>query len=142
MKHFACALVFLFLPSAAVLGATVDVTVGPGLSFNPSSVTIAPGDTIRWVWQGALHTSTSNTNTGPEVWDSGFLAEGTFSHTFNTVGDWPYYCSLHSFPGGSAMNGVVHVVAPAPAPTPTLSTTVLMLMLVALAIIGAIALKR
>ena len=30
----------------------------------------------------------------------------------------------------------------APAPTPTLSTTVLMLMLVALAIIGAIALKR
>jgi hypothetical protein len=61
---------------------------------------------------------------------------------FNTVGDWPYYCSLHSFPGGSAMNGVVHVLAPAPAPTPTLSTTVLMLMLVALAIVGAIALKR
>jgi plastocyanin len=142
MKHFACALAALFLPAAVALAATVDVNVGPGLSFNPSSVTIAQGDTIRWVWQGASHSSTSNTNVGPEVWDSGILANGTFTHTFNTVGDWPYYCSLHSFPGGSAMNGVVHVTAPAPAPTPTLSTTVLMLMLVALAIVGAIALKR
>jgi plastocyanin len=142
MKHFACAFVLLFLPAAAALGATVDVNVGPGLSFNPSSVTITQGDTVRWVWQGASHSSTSNTNIGPEVWDSGILINGTFTHTFNTVGDWPYYCSLHSFPGGSAMNGVVHVLAPAPAPTPTLSTPVLMLMLVALALIGAIALRR
>jgi plastocyanin len=141
MKHFACAFVALFLPAAA-LCATVDVTVGPGLSFNPSSVTITQGDTVRWIWQGASHTSTSNTNTGPEVWDSGILTTGTFSHTFTTVGDWPYYCSLHSFPGGSAMNGVVHVLASAPAPTPTLSKAALMLLLIALMILGAIALKR
>ncbi len=142
MKHFACALVALFLPAAAALAATVDVNVGPGLSFNPSSVTITQGDTIRWVWQGASHSSTSNTNVGPEVWDSTVLTNGTFSHTFNTVGDWPYYCSLHSSPSGTAMNGVVHVLAPAPAATPTLSMTVLMVMLIALATIGVIALRR
>jgi plastocyanin len=141
MKHFVYAFAALFLPAAA-LSATFDVNVGPGLSFSPSSVTITQGDTVRWVWQGASHTSTSNTNTGPEVWDSGILATGTFSHTFTTAGNWPYYCSVHSSPGGSAMNGVVHVLASAPAPTPMLSTAALMLLLIALMLLGAIALKR
>jgi plastocyanin len=142
MKHFACALVALFLSSAAALAATVDVTVGPGNSFNTPSLTITQGDTVRWVWQGAPHSSTSDTNSGPEFCDSGLLAAGTFSHTFTTVGDWPYYCTLHSFPGGTAMNGVVHVLAAAPAPTPALSTTVLLLLLVVLAIVGVIALRH
>jgi plastocyanin len=142
MKHFACAFIALFIPAAAALSATFDVTVGPGLSFNPNNITITQGDTVRWVWQGASHSSTSNTNTGPEVWNSTVLTTGTFSHPFTTVGDWPYYCSVHSSPTGTAMNGVVHVLAPAPAPTPTLSTTALMLLLIALTIIGAIALKR
>jgi plastocyanin len=94
--------------------ATVNVTVGPGFAFAPSSVTIASGDTVQWNWAGAFHTSTSDTSTGAEVWDSGTKSTGSFSHTFNTVGDWPYYCKLHSVPGGTVMNGVVHVAAPAP----------------------------
>jgi plastocyanin len=98
--------------------ATTNVTVGPLLAFNPSSVTIAPGDTVQWNWVGAFHSSTSNATSGPEFWDSGVISAGTFSHTFSTVGDWPYYCSLHSSPTGTAMNGVVHVVAAA-APTLT-----------------------
>lgn len=111
------AFVAILIPVAS-FGATANVTVGPGLSFTPSSVTIAPGDTVQWNFAG-VHTTTSDTATGPEVWDSGVLSSGSFSHTFNTVGDWPYYCSLHSVPGGTAMNGVVHVLAPAPAPTLT-----------------------
>ena len=109
----ACALWFL---AASLSAATIDVTVGPGLSFSPSSITVAPGDTVRWVWAPASinHTTTSDLSVGSEVWDSGVMSAGTFSHTFNTVGDWSYYCALHSFPGGSSMNGVVHVVAPAP----------------------------
>src|SRR5438093_7988901 len=142
MKHFACALAMFFMPAAAAFCVTVDVTVGPGLNFTPPSVTIAQGDTVRWVWQGALHSSTSDATTGPEVWNSGLLSTGTFSHTFNTVGDWPYYCTLHSFPGGTAMNGVVHVTAAAPAPTPTLSTTLLLLLIVALAITGVVAMRN
>jgi plastocyanin len=109
----------LFLAPVVVFGAIVDVAVGPGLSFTPSTVTINTGDTVRWTWSGALHTSTSNTTTGAEVWDSGLKSTGTFSHTFTHTGDWPYYCSLHSFPGGTAMNGVVHVAAPAPPPAIT-----------------------
>ncbi len=139
MKHFVWAFVMLCMPAAAALGATFDVNVGPGLSFTPPSVTIAQGDTVRWVWQGALHSSTSDAGTGPEVWNSGLLSTGTFSHTFSTVGDWPYYCTLHSVPGGTAMNGVVHVTAPAA--IPTFSTTLLLLLIAALAIIGLAAMR-
>jgi hypothetical protein len=39
---------------------------------------------------------------------------GTFAHTFGTAGSYPYYCAIHSFPGGTNMNGVVNVVQPAP----------------------------
>jgi plastocyanin len=129
----------LALAPGIAVGATVDVAVGPGLSFTPASVAIAPGDTIRWVWAGALHTSTSNTNSGPEVWNSGSLSTGNFSHTFNTAGDWPYYCAIHSVPGGTAMNAVVHVAAPVA--TPGLSPKLLVLLIAALAIAGALALK-
>ena len=108
--------ILLIIAPIAVRGATVDVTVGPGLSFTPASVTIAIGDTVRWDWAGALHSSTSDNTTGAEVWNSGLKSTGTFSHTFSTAGDWPYYCTLHSSPGGTAMNGVVHVTA---APTLT-----------------------
>jgi len=142
MKYRIGFLFVVMIVAASAFGATFDVAVGPGFSFNPGSVTVAPGDTVRWVWQGAAHSSTSNTNTGPEVWDSGILSSGTFSHTFTTVGDWPYYCSLHSFPGGTVMNGVVHVAAPAPAPTPTLSITALLLLVAVLAVIGFVALRR
>ena len=34
-----------------------DVTVGPGLSFDPNSVNISVGDTVRWTWAGAATAS-------------------------------------------------------------------------------------
>jgi plastocyanin len=114
---------FICLQLAAVssiFGATVAVTVGPGLTFTPATVTIAPGDTVSWNWAGGFHTTTSDASTGAEVWDSGFMAAGSFSHTFTTAGNWPYYCAVHSVPGGTFMNGVVHVVSA----TPTLVSVV------------------
>jgi plastocyanin len=104
--------------AAGLLPADQTVQVGPDLSFSPSSVTVAPGEAVIWNFL-ALHSSTSDTQTGPEVWDSGVLSSGTFSHTFNTPGSYPYYCSVHSFPGGTAMNGVVIVSGVGATPTPT-----------------------
>jgi plastocyanin len=106
----------LIVAAVPVFGATVNVTVGPGLSFIPSSVTIAPGDTVSWNWTGSAHTSTSDNPIGPDAWNSGVLVNGSFTHTFNNAGNFPYYCALHSFPGGTFMNGVVRVAA---APTLT-----------------------
>jgi plastocyanin len=117
-----CRIAAVFLAAAAALGADQTVTVGPGFAFSPATVTVAPGEAVIWSFQ-ALHTSTSDAMTGPEVWDSGILSSGTFSHTFLTAGSYPYYCALHSFPGGTMMNGVVNVKGAGATATPTVALT-------------------
>ena len=103
---------------SAAAAATIPVAVGPGFNFTPATVTVAPGDTVTWTFF-ATHTTTSDNPAAAEAWNSGVMSSGTFSHTFNTSGTYPYYCSLHSFPGGSFMNGAVTVSAPVVAPTIT-----------------------
>jgi plastocyanin len=108
----------LFLCGSTV-AADQAVDVGPALSFSPATVTVAPGEAVIWTWQAGPHSTSSEATSGPEVWDSGVLSTGaTFSHTFQTPGDYPYYCVVHSFPGGTMMNGLVRVAA-APTVTPT-----------------------
>jgi plastocyanin len=111
-----------FFPLAGAF-ADQTVQVGPGTVFSPATVTVAPGETVTWQFQ-ELHTSTSDSQTGPEMWDSGFLASGTFAHTFQTPGTYPYYCAIHSSPGGTAMNGVVVVSGAGTTPTATPSPVV------------------
>ena len=96
------------MPSATA--ATVNVNVGPGFSFSPANTTVAAGDTIVWTFL-STHSTTSDSQTAAEAWDSGIRSSGTFSHTFTVPGTYPYYCSLHSFPGGTFMNGSVQVTA-------------------------------
>jgi len=112
------AIAVAIVPMVSGFAATVGVSVGPGLSFSPPTVTVAPGDTVVWTFL-SFHSSTSDVQTGPEVWNSGLMFSGTFSHTFTTPGTYPYYCSLHSFPGGTFMNGSVQVQAAA---VPTLTS--------------------
>jgi plastocyanin len=112
-----------FYPTLAS-AATVTVTVGNNcFCFSPPSVTIHPGDTVRWTWSSTGHSSTSGTPGSPNgIWDSGILNQGAmFSHTFNTVGSFPYYCTPH----GACCNmvGTVTVVNPTPTPTPTPAVT-------------------
>jgi plastocyanin len=95
---------------------TVTVTVGANcLCFMPSMVTIHPGDTVQWSWSSSGHSSSSGTPGAPNgIWDSGILNLGaTFSHTFNTPGSFPYYCTPHGQCCG--MTGVVNVCTPPPA---------------------------
>ena len=52
-----------------------------------------------------------------DLWDSDALNPGeTFSHTFNEVGKFPYFCTVH---GGGDMEGRIIVAAGGPDPTPT-----------------------
>ena len=120
MRRVIClAIALSVLPFISAPAATTNVNVGPGFAFTPPAVTVAPGDTVVWTFLG-FHTTTSDTSTGAEVWNSGPMSTGTFSHTFTVPGTYPYYCSLHSSPGGTFMNGSVQVAAPVlPAPTVT-----------------------
>ena len=105
----------------AASATTVDVTVGPNgdLVFSPSSVTIHPGDQVKWTWESSGHSSTSGSPGMPNgIWDSGLINQGaTFTHTFNSAGTFPYYCTVHG--GCCAMVGTVMVVNASPTPTPT-----------------------
>lgn len=98
--------------------ATASVTVKNFL-FTPSSVSIAPGDNVRWPFPGpdTNHSVTSNPPGQAESFDSdpgvpnalidhpgGSYA---FSHTFTQQGTFTYFCKVH--PG---MTGSVSVVPP------------------------------
>ena len=45
------------IPSAT--NQIFDVQVGPGFTFNPATVNITAGDTVRWTWAGSGHSVTS-----------------------------------------------------------------------------------
>jgi plastocyanin len=100
--------------------ATVNVSI-IDFEFSPASVTVAPGTTVTWTnmsASGSDHTTTSDSQTGAEHWDSGLTnknpasgLQATFSHTFTTPGTYTYHCNVHTF-----MRGTV-VVSAAAAPT-------------------------
>lgn len=106
---FALVMIALAAPSVS---ATTYVVNQVGDSFVPSPINIGIGDTVQWVHSSGVHTITSGSGpTDPHVgalFDVPFNS-GTFSHTFTTAGDVPYFCRLHFAMG---MTGVVHVATP------------------------------
>ena len=103
-------IILVFLASADVQGATVTVTVGNNMSFNPGFVTIQPGDTVNWVWNANNHTVTSGAPGAPTgLFNKSGNNGTTFSFTFPNAGKFDYYCIPH---GEMGMTGIVNVVAP------------------------------
>lgn len=117
----------LFLPSKSRAQETFTVHVGQtAMSFTPNSLTIAPGDTVNWIWYGTgqyppYHSVTAGTpnNPTPDVFNSGVhRASYSFSYTFTTPGSFPYFCQVHL----AMMTGSVTVVGPSPTPAGTPGT--------------------
>lgn len=82
------------------------------LEFDPAEITIAVGDTVRWVWNSLSHTVTSGTD--PDDPDVGTLFDAPldssnpeFVFVFDFEADIPYFCRPHYDLG---MTGIVHVV--------------------------------
>ena len=57
---------------------------------------------MKWVFFGFHSTTSDNTDTIGETWDSDRLTSGEFTHLFRFEGDWPYYCKVHSGPGSNS----------------------------------------
>ena len=79
--------------------------------FSPDSLTIAPGDTVKWVNMGfVIHTTTSGNTCGPTgdgKWNSGNMNPGdSFTYVFPDPGENPYYCIPHCL---LLMNGHISV---------------------------------
>ena len=110
-------LAFLVGRAGIANAETVIVSVKSNF-FSPTDVFVKTGDTVQWVWDQGVHTTTSTTG----LWDSGILNPGSmFQYTFNNEGDFPYTCTLHF--QCCNMAGTVHVskpprVHPSPVPEP------------------------
>lgn len=97
-------LLVLFMSSltAATVSAqrTVDVSI-QNFAFNPASVQVSKGDTVRWT----NIDSTDHTVTG-STFNSGLIHKGqSFEFQFTTPGSYSYICSIHP-----SMKGTVKVV--------------------------------
>jgi len=69
-----------------------------GLTFVPDTLTISQGDSVLWVNTSTMvHTTTSGVNSVPNgYWDSGLMSPNdSFTFHFDSVGAFPYYCTLH-----------------------------------------------
>src|SRR5712664_751782 len=129
------ALVAITAIAQSAFAATVEVTTAKGADggstadcvaanncFDPSTVTVAPGDTVHWTFPYAGHTVTSGKATDNQtgtVFDSGLVKKGgDFSFTFADAGTYDYFCMVHPW-----MTGQVIVSASAPPPETTPPTT-------------------
>lgn len=100
--------------SVSAQGAAVAATMVPGAStllgaagskaFSPNPIEVKVGGTVTWTNKDTqAHTVVSGTgSTDPnkgKMFDSGLttlIQPGkTFSHTFTTKGDIPYFCQIH-----------------------------------------------
>ncbi|MGV3460602.1 MAG: T9SS type A sorting domain-containing protein [Flavobacterium sp.] len=98
----------LFVSGVAFAQQTHHVMWGIGENTAQFSPTIAPGDTVMWMWTTSHpHTVTSETGSA-EAFNSGTL-QGvglSYSKTFTIVGANPYKCTFHG-----SMTGTITVDA-------------------------------
>lgn len=82
-------------------GTPVTVNLTAALAFDPPTLTIQRGTTVRWVNQGGgFHTVTPQ---GHTQWPRAELPStgNSFQHTFNTPGTFPYFCEPHAGMSGT-----------------------------------------
>ena len=93
----------LVLPAVRAAAAPADTAVVISkFSFAPKEITVAPGTKV--IWTNRDDTPHSVASTDKSFASKGLDTDDKFEHTFVTVGDFSYACTLHPF-----MTGVVHV---------------------------------
>jgi plastocyanin len=103
-----------FIPKAFALAKMVEVTMKQGAKpqFDPDTVRIAVGDSVKWTNSGYItHSVTFDPKmaskpgdvvlpSGVAPFDSGNIEEdGTFTHTFSAKGTYKYVCKFHEAMG-------------------------------------------
>ncbi len=94
---------------SAPAGSSVPGCEETNECFIPADVVINVGGTVTWSNDDtAAHTVTSGSAAGgPDGnFDSSlFMAGGTFSHTFDEAGEYPYFCMVHPWMSGTITVG-------------------------------------
>ena len=93
-------------------GGTVEVTVGPNGQnvFDPATVEVKPGTTVKWVWESGTHNVHATEVPGEASWDvqtEVVTAPMEYEYTFDgPLGEYNYVCDPHASVG---MKGTVVV---------------------------------
>lgn len=119
-------------PAIAAVEPAVIVDMTNALRFNPETVTIDAGQTVKWTNSSfTAHTVTAiptrakdpkdvQLPTGAQPFGSGKIEKGqTYSHTFTVPGLYRYFCIPHEFAG---MIGEV-IVKPTAGPATSIAST-------------------
>ena len=78
--------------------------------FTPMNVNITVGDTVVWQWVEGTHTTTSDSTTGQNVWDTQIdNSNQVFRYVITTPGVHHYYCIFHQSLG---MVGTITAASP------------------------------
>jgi plastocyanin len=92
-----------------------EVAVGPGgdFVFDPETVTVAVGDTVRWVWESNGHNVKADDVPADSDWSGTpgggldtFATGHVYTHEFQVAGEFDYLCQPHRSYG---MRGTVVV---------------------------------
>lgn len=86
------------------LNAQVHTITQSGFSFNPQTLSVSVGDTIRWQWTGGSHTTTSiDVPDGAAEWESPLNnTTQQFEYIVTVAGTYDYVCVPHQ---GMGMTG-------------------------------------
>jgi len=103
--NFCLILSFLVFFNLSAFSTTHTITAG-GIVFNPSSITVTVGDTIKWQWLNGTHTTTSTgIPTGATSWNAPLdAANQTYFYVITQEGTYNYVCIPHQSLG---MVGVI-----------------------------------
>jgi plastocyanin len=75
---------------------SLHIVEATNFEFNPADISIAVGDTVEWQWITGIHTTTSDSTTGQNVWDAPLDASNqTFRFVITSPGVHNYHCTPH-----------------------------------------------
>ena len=110
MKTLILILLLLFAFTGCSIDENVDISITDeniidvairDSNFNPDNIVINKGTTIKWT----NYDSQGHTITVDGLFDSKTITKGkSFTYTFNDIGEYEYYCKIHS-----DMKGIVRV---------------------------------
>ena len=89
---------YLFTYSNTISAQTLHIINTQGMTFSPANITVNAGDTVVWNNTGGYHNVNGTQNTfpnNPEGFGNSLGSSWTYTHVFNTPGDYDYQCDPH-----------------------------------------------
>ena len=106
MKKVYKALILIMLSlTVSFANATMHLVNVQDYSFNPASIAVTVGDTVKWIWISGVHTTTSTAiPLTADGWSQPIdQNHANYSYVITMPGDYFYQCNLHVSMGMTAL---------------------------------------